>query len=118
MRFDHWIKQLFILPGCVFALILTHEPVTAASWFRLLIGLFATCLLASANYIINEYLDADFDKYHPTKKLRPAVTEGVSGKIVWLLWAVLATCGLLLSCLVNRPFLIFGGGVAPDGAFV
>ena len=29
-RVDHWIKQLFIVPGMIFALFLTRNPITAA----------------------------------------------------------------------------------------
>ena len=33
-------------------------------------SLVPACFIASANYIINEILDAPFDAMHPTKKLR------------------------------------------------
>ena len=36
-----------------------------------LVSFFCTCMIASANYVINEWLDARFDKYHPTKKNAP-----------------------------------------------
>ncbi len=39
----------------------------------ILMSFFATCLIASANYVINEWLDAEFDQFHPTKKVRPVV---------------------------------------------
>ena len=29
-RVDHWIKQLFIVPGMIVALFLTRNPITAA----------------------------------------------------------------------------------------
>jgi len=105
MRLDHWIKQLFILPGLVAAMFLTGAEVSGGLVRKLCAGFFATCLIASANYVINEWLDAEFDKYHPTKKYRSVVSEGVSGKIVWILWACLSLAGFAISLLVNVPFL-------------
>lgn len=105
MRLDHWIKQLFILPGLVAAMLLTGTPFSPELFGRLCAGFFATCFIASANYVINEWLDAEFDKYHPTKKYRSVVSEGVDARIVWLLWGSLSVLGFSLSLLVNVPFL-------------
>ena len=53
-RPDHWVKNAFILPGLVLALILIQMP---DSWglfaLKLVAGFFATCFIASANYVIN-----------------------------------------------------------------
>ena len=90
MRLDHWIKQLFIIPGSVCAIALTKEGGALNSLIiKMLLGLLATSLIASANYVINEWLDAEFDKYHPTKKYRTVVTEDVKGSVVYLLWGML-----------------------------
>ncbi len=93
-RFDHWIKQLFILPGSVFAIFLAG---LSFSWTTYLIGIIATCLIASANYIINEYLDREFDKFHPIKKNRPIVSENLKPTLIWLEYAVFSVVGLLLA---------------------
>ena len=105
MRLDHWIKQLFIMPGLVAALLLTSTQLSRDLILRLCAGFFATCFIASANYVINEWLDAEFDKYHPTKKYRSVVSEGVSGKVVWILWGCLTVLGFAVSLLVNPSFL-------------
>ena len=70
-RPDHWLKNIFILFGHVvaWALVLDFQ------WDAHLIGraalsLIPACLIASANYILNEILDAPFDAMHPTKKFR------------------------------------------------
>ena len=104
MRLDHWIKQLFILPGYIAAILLTKAHVDAEVLLKFLPGFFAICLLASANYVINEWLDAEFDKYHPTKKNRSVVTEDVKGGVVYTLWGCLTFMGLGISCFVNIPF--------------
>ena len=69
IRIDHWFKNIFVLPGIIFAFLLTDKTFDLENllyYFRLL---FAVCLIASSNYLINEFLDSKFDKYHPTKKI-------------------------------------------------
>ncbi len=96
MRIDHWIKQFFILPGFACSLFLSGTSLNLKIFFDLLIALFATSLIASANYVINEYLDASYDKVHPVKKARPLVEENVKGSIIFVIWLVLGISGLLL----------------------
>lgn len=108
MRPDHWIKQLFIVPGSVAAFLLTHKsmPDLFDMAGRFLLGFVSTCLIASANYSINEWLDADFDRFHPTKKKRTVVTEGVKGSVVWILWGILSILGFCAGFFVGRMFFV------------
>lgn len=106
MRLDHWIKQLFILPGFVFAKVLTENIGGGYNQqiLYLFLGFLSTCLIASANYVINEWLDAEFDKYHPVKKHRKVVEEGADAKIVYALYIGLAVVGMAVSCIIPGPF--------------
>ncbi len=104
-RPDHWIKNLFIVPGVILANLLTDTSFTPEIGIRFIIGFMATCLIASANYVINEWLDAKFDKYHPTKKYRPVVTGHMKFSLVMVEYAILIAAGLGLSVLVSRYFL-------------
>ncbi len=107
MRLDHWVKQLFILPGIVFAFLLLRPDIKGYTIiFKFILGFLGLCFIASANYVINEWLDAEFDKYHPIKKNRSVVCEDVKGYIVWLLWFILSVFGFVLGFLVNIPVLI------------
>jgi len=96
-RFDHWIKQLFILPGIWLAFIMTRatEPILQVS--TIILGLLATSAAASANYCINEWLDAEFDKYHPVKKNRPFVSGELKAPIVLMEYAVFVIISLIIS---------------------
>ena len=106
MRLDHWIKQFFILPGVLFAYLLVNPNFNFSQiLIHFIIGFFGVCFIASANYVINEWLDAEFDKYHPVKKYRSVVTEDVKGYIVWIIWIILSICGFCLGYFVNIPFL-------------
>lgn len=104
-RPDHWSKHVFIIPGVIFAFVLVEEH-TVEFPISLFFGFPAACLLSSANYVINEWSDAEFDKFHPIKKHRPAASGRLSGKIVLLEYILLTSTGLYLSSLVSHPFFI------------
>ena len=71
MRVDHWIKNLFVLPGVVVGLTVAEERLNTGFIPRLLLGLLTVGLTTSANYVLNEVLDAPGDRHHPRKRLRP-----------------------------------------------
>ena len=104
-RPDHWVKNIFIIPGIAVGFLLATMPPLPVLLYRFVIGFAATCMIASANYVINEWLDAEFDKYHPTKKYRPVVSENMKLSWVMVEYVVLAAAGILLSLLINRGFL-------------
>jgi 4-hydroxybenzoate polyprenyltransferase len=101
-RFDHWIKQLFIIPGIVFAFVFM-KTADAGLLFRIFWGFIAACCIASTNYIINEWLDAAFDQYHPTKKNRPVVCAGLQTRCIIAEYLTFAFAGLLSAWFVSRP---------------
>lgn len=104
-RPDHWVKNIFIIPGVAVGFLLAEMPPLGELIYRFIIGFIATCMIASANYVINEWLDAEFDKYHPTKKYRPVVSENMKFSLVMVEYIVLAALGIGLSCLINKGFL-------------
>lgn len=104
-RPDHWFKNFLILPGVVIAVMLTHPPL-ATLWLPLLLGFFSTCAIASANYVINEWLDTETDKYHPTKKSRPFVKGGMNIRLVFLEYLLLAVTGLYMASRISSYFVL------------
>lgn len=105
-RFDHWIKQLFILPGCWLALILTGTELELNIVITIVLGLFATSTAASANYCINEWLDAEFDKYHPVKKNRPFVIGKLNPVIVLAEYCLFVLISLIIAFNISTEVLV------------
>lgn len=105
-RIDHWVKNLFILPGTITAYLLLQPKLEVTFLRNFVIGMLATCFIASANYVINEWLDAEFDQYHPIKKNRPAVTENLNVFYILLEYVLFAVLGLSIAYFVNLPFLM------------
>ena len=106
MRLDHSVKQVFILPGIVLAMALTGERLSLRVAATILIGLIAATLIASSNYVINEMLDAPFDRLHPTKKDRPAACGLVHFGWGYVQWIAMMLAGLALAATISRGFLL------------
>lgn len=104
-RPDHWFKNVFMLPGAALAIILSDNY----SWeavLALLRGILSVCLIASANYTINEWLDAPFDRHHPVKRHRPSAAGRVDAKTAYIQWALLSVLGLAVGWTISPTFAI------------
>jgi 4-hydroxybenzoate polyprenyltransferase len=106
MRLDHSIKQIFILPGIILAMSLAGIGLSSAVLVRILIGLIASTIIACSNYVINEILDAPFDRLHPTKKNRPAASGLVHTGWGYVQWIAMMIAGLALASVLGRGFLL------------
>ncbi len=104
-RPDHWVKNVFMLPGAALAFIIDHEA-QVSSLMTLMIGIVSTCLIASANYTINEFLDGKFDRFHPTKSSRPTAQGLIKLKYVFVQYLLLAGVGLAIAFFLNPVFYI------------
>ena len=71
---------------------------------NLFIGFACIQLAASSNYIINEWLDRDFDKHNPQKKNRPSVVGKVHGKFIYPIYFLTSTFTIYISFLINKNF--------------
>ncbi len=106
-RFDHWIKNVFVLPGVVVALGMSGHAVPASEWIvALLAGLVAAGLIASSNYTLNEVLDAPYDRRHPTKCRRPVPSGQVHVGLALVQWIVLMLTGLAIARAVSTPLAV------------
>ncbi|MEM1420157.1 MAG: UbiA family prenyltransferase [Pseudomonadota bacterium] len=104
-RFDHATKHIFIVPGVALAILLRGMP-EGALWLTLIVGFVSATCIASANYVINEWLDREFDKFHPEKSQRAAVQKELDRSIVYMEYAAFLVVGLLLAAAVNTTFLV------------
>lgn len=103
-RIDHWFKNVFVIPGVVAAVGTDPTHVADGLWGRLALALASICLVASSNYVINEVLDAPFDRTHPTKHTRPTVAGLVSIPLAYVQWIALMVVGVGLGLLVSRAY--------------
>jgi len=67
MRPHQWVKNSFVLTGLIFG----HAWHTPALILQTAIIFIAFCLISSTVYILNDIIDIDQDREHPTKRNRP-----------------------------------------------
>jgi len=114
MRLDHVTKHVFVLPGVILALLLRGPQVHIGLW-PFVAGAVVAVSIASANYVINEWLDREVDAHHPTKSARTAVQTRLHGSAVWMLWAVLVILGLGFAASTSKSMLYTAIAFAAQG---
>ncbi|PLT94973.1 UbiA family prenyltransferase [Sinorhizobium medicae] len=102
-RLDHATKHVFIIPGIILAYALREPPLDHAA-VSIVAGFASAVAVASANYVINEWLDREFDAHHPSKQARAAVRLSLSPLLVYAEYAVFAAIGLLLAWQLGTSF--------------
>lgn len=102
MRPQQWTKNLFVFAGVVFARKLgdLHAVVGSVVAFALF------CLLSSGVYTINDVVDAEQDRQHPTKRDRPIASGRLPASLATLWAAVLTAAGLALSFRLPLGFVL------------
>jgi 4-hydroxybenzoate polyprenyltransferase len=103
-RVDHWFKNSFMALGVVLAFFYEPELAGWQSVWPLLVGLLATCLVASSNYALNEWLDGPLDRLHPVKRNRPVPSGLIKPALAYTEWLLLAAAGLSLAWSLNLAF--------------
>ena len=105
-RPDYWFKNVFVIPGIVIALGTVTGVDAADLAIRIIVGLAATCLIASSNYTLNEVLDAPSDLHHPVKKNRAVPSGRVRPAAAYVQWLVLLAAGMALALSITIPFAL------------
>lgn len=106
-RVDHWFKNVFMVPGVVIAVTAQPGLLSTDLLYYLLLAFLSAGLVASSNYVLNEIVDAPFDKLHPVKRERPIPSGEVNHAIAYGMWLGLAVAGLLAAFAVGRVFFMF-----------
>ena len=114
-RPDHWFKNVFILPGALLAWLAAppERPMVAIAY--LVLGIVSACLVASANYTINEWLDAPEDRKHPTKRNRPSAAGRITAAGAYTQWILLAVAGLAIGWFVGFLFFLIAATLFIQG---
>jgi 4-hydroxybenzoate polyprenyltransferase len=102
LRPDQWVKNLLVFAALIFSkhLFLADSVVLAALAFV------SFCCVASASYLMNDVQDAESDRLHPGKRLRPIAAGRVTPATALLVAALLAGGGLAIGVRLGPHFAL------------
>ncbi len=96
-RPKQWAKNVLVFVAPAAAGVLT-------TWYYLrltLLGFVAFCLVSSATYLLNDVLDVESDRRHPTKRNRPIASGAVPVPLAVVMAVVLFVGGVGLALTIN-----------------
>jgi len=102
LRTEQWYKNSLVLLATFFSFNLFNFKL----YPLLATGLVLTCLISSANYILNDIRDVERDRQHPEKRLRPIPSGDVSIKTAATLAVMLSILSLTAAFYVNVRFAV------------
>jgi decaprenyl-phosphate phosphoribosyltransferase len=97
MRPDQWTKNLLLFAGLLFS----GRFQDASYWPEALAAFGAYCAASSAAYLLNDVRDAELDRAHARKRIRPVAAGDLSSKRALLAAAVLALGALALTAAIG-----------------
>lgn len=104
IRLHQWAKNVL-----VFAPLLLSHKVTGASVFADVVAFVCFSFFASANYLINDMLDIENDRRHPSKRLRPFAAGDLAVSAGALLVLALLGAAIALLPLLPSSFALWLG---------
>jgi 4-hydroxybenzoate polyprenyltransferase len=114
MRPRQWSKNLLLFAGLVFAAKL-GDPLR---WVDACTAFVAYCAASSAAYLVNDVIDAERDRLHPLKRLRPVARGELRRRGACLLAGALAILALgLVAPLGLASVTLLAGFLAMQGAY-
>ena len=94
LRPHHWVKNVLVIVPLAAA----HRLGDVGLDLRVLMAFAAFCLCASGQYVLNDLLDLDADRAHPSNRHRPLAAGELSRRaavamivVAWLVAATIAT---------------------------
>ena len=99
LRPHQWVKNaLLFLP-----LIAAHRT-DALGFFTVFLGAIAYCAAASSIYIVNDLLDLEADRQHPTKRNRPLAAGDIKISIAMFVSVILGMLALSIGAFLGSAF--------------
>lgn len=100
LRPKHWIKNLFIFLALIFGKKLLVFPAN----LKTVIAFCLFSLAASVVYLVNDIIDIEKDKIHPTKRLRPIASGKVSIRQATITAFILGILSIALAFMLDVYF--------------
>jgi 4-hydroxybenzoate polyprenyltransferase len=102
IRPHHWAKNTLVLIPAAAGQALGQPGVLA----QCAIAFAAFCLMASGTYLVNDVVDAESDRSHPTKKVRPVASRELGARSALVGAVLLIAAALTISWLTLPPMFL------------
>lgn len=99
IRPHQWVKNLFVLAPIVFAKNVFHPDLLV----RALTAVAVFCVLSGAVYTLNDIVDVEADRVHPTKRNRPIPSGRVPLAVARVFLGVLVVSALTAAAILFKP---------------
>jgi 4-hydroxybenzoate polyprenyltransferase len=106
LRPRQWTKNLLLFAGLLFAGKLGETSL----WPEACIAFVAYCAASSAAYLANDVRDAEHDRDHPVKRLRPVASGELPVRVALALASLLTASALALALYLGLGSLAFMAG--------
>jgi 4-hydroxybenzoate polyprenyltransferase len=106
LRPHQWLKNAVVLAPLVFSKHLLDLQLASLT----LLAVAACCALSSAAYALNDLLDAEADRLHPLKRLRPIASGALSPADGALTFVAAGGLGIALCAAISREVAMLGVG--------
>jgi len=106
-RPKQWTKNGLVFLGFIFTLNEYWTPFSPTMYRMLattLVAFVLFCMLSSAVYLINDLVDVEQDRNHPTKRYRPLASGRLSPRVAAGTAVVLVAVALPAAFYINLPF--------------
>ncbi len=103
VRVPQWIKNFFVFVPLLFSQHLFDKDYFTTTLFAFVVF----CLASSLIYVINDIIDIEADKAHPTKKNRPLPSGLISKRSALIVAVVLTALIVILLPQFNKEFIYF-----------
>ena len=106
LRPSQWTKNLLLFAALLFSIRFTQ----IGTWYAAILAFAVFCAFSSAGYLINDLLDIEADREHPTKRLRPIASGELSRPVAIGSALALTLGGLALALRLGTTFTAVAAG--------
>ncbi|MCL2717254.1 MAG: decaprenyl-phosphate phosphoribosyltransferase [Lachnospiraceae bacterium] len=103
IRPKHWLKNILVFVPLLYAYNLT-KPDLLLMTVQCFISF---CLISSVVYIINDIVDAEKDRQHPVKKMRPVASGQIRIRNAVIIAVILCIAGFYIALLGYHTKMVF-----------
>jgi 4-hydroxybenzoate polyprenyltransferase len=102
IRPQQWVKNLFVMAPLLFS----GRALDPAAQRSAVLAFVVFCLLASSVYVLNDVIDRESDRAHPSKRHRPIASGAIGAQVALAVAAILLTAAIAAAYAVGPGLLL------------